>query len=96
MKFAKRFHEMRKKVAEFEVKYGLVQAFGCIDGTHIPIKRPTINSQDYFSYKMYFSLNVQAVCDYRGQFMDVDCRWPGSVHRCMMQKYLLIQASTKN
>ena len=80
MKFAKRFHEMRKKVAEFEVKYGLVQAFGCIDGTHIPIKRPTINSQDYFSYKMYFSLNVQAVCDYRGQFMDVDCRWPGSVH----------------
>ena len=73
-------NEMRKKVAEFEVKYGLVQAFGCVDGTHIPIKRPTINSQDYFSYKMYFSLNVQAICDCRGQFMDVDCRWPVSVH----------------
>ena len=35
--------EMWKKVAEFEVKCGLVQAFGCIDGTHISIKRPTIN-----------------------------------------------------
>ena len=33
-------NEMRKKVAEFEVKYGLVQVFGCIDGTHILIKRP--------------------------------------------------------
>jgi hypothetical protein len=72
--------QMREKIAEFEAKYGLVQAFGCIDGTHIPIKRPQENSQDYFCYKGFFSLNVQAVCDYRGHFMDVDCRWPGSVH----------------
>ena len=49
-------NEMRKTVAEFEVKYGQVQAFGCIDGTHIPLKKPTINSQDYLSYKMYTSL----------------------------------------
>ena len=72
--------QMREKVAEFEAKYKCSQAFGCIDGTHIPIKRPQENSQDYYCYKGFFSLNVQAVCDYRGQFMDVDCRWPGSVH----------------
>ncbi|XP_028412532.1 protein ALP1-like [Dendronephthya gigantea] len=72
--------QMRKKVAEFEAKYGCIQAFGCIDGTHVAIKRPTENSQDYYCYKGFFSLNVQGVCDYRGQFMDVDCRWPGSVH----------------
>ena len=72
--------QMREKIAEFEAKYGFIQAFGCIDGTHIPIKRPQENSQDYYCYKGFFSLNVQAVCDYRGQFMDVDCRWPGSVH----------------
>lgn len=28
--------EMRTKVSEFEIKYGMVQAFGCIDGTHDP------------------------------------------------------------
>lgn len=56
------------------------QAFGCIDGTHIPILRPIEHSQDYFCYKQYFSFNVQAVCDFRGIFKDVDCRWPGSVH----------------
>lgn len=28
--------EMRTKIAQFETKFGIVQAFGCIDGTHIP------------------------------------------------------------
>ncbi len=72
--------EMRRKVAEFEGKYGMTQAFGCIDGTHAAIRKPLEHSQDFYSYKGYHSLNVQAVCDYRGMFMDVDCRWPGSVH----------------
>ena len=72
--------EMRNKVSEFETKFAMIQAFGCIDGTHIPIKRPIVDSQDYFNYKQFFSLNVQAVCDFRGIFMDVDCRWPGCVH----------------
>ena len=71
---------MRKKILEFEVMFGMPQGFGCIDGTHIPILRPIDNSQDYFCYKMFFSLNVQAICDYRGLFMDDGCRWPGSVH----------------
>ena len=72
--------EMMEKVAEFESKYGMVQAFGCIDGTHIPISCPNENNQDYFCYKQFYSLSVQAVCDYKGTFMDIDCRWPGSVH----------------
>lgn len=72
--------KMREKVSEFEMRFGLSQAFGCIDGTHIPIKRPVKNSQDYFSYKQYFSLKVQAICDSKGYFMDVECKWPGSVH----------------
>ncbi len=38
--------EMRQKVSEFEAKYGMMQAFGCIDGTHIPILCPKENSQD--------------------------------------------------
>ena len=38
--------EMIRKVSEFELKFGMIQAFGCIDGTHIPLKTPMINSQD--------------------------------------------------
>ena len=58
----------------------MIQAFGCIDGTHIPIKCPLESSQDFFCYKHYYSLNAQAVCNYKDSFMDVECRWPGSVH----------------
>ena len=65
---------MREKVSEFGVKFGITQAFGCIDDTHIPIKCPLENSQDYFCYKQYYSLHVQGVCDYKGMFMDVECR----------------------
>ena len=56
------------------------QCFGCVDRTHIPISSPSENSQDYFCCKQFHSLNVQAVCDFRGLFMDIECRWPGSVH----------------
>ena len=73
-------NEMRKKVAGFESKFGMQQAFGCVDGTHILITAPSENRQDYYCYKGFHSLNVQAVCDYKGTFMDVECRWPSSVH----------------
>ena len=72
--------EMKEKIAKTEMKFGMPQAFGFIDGTHIPIKRPSNSSQDYFNYKGFHSVSVQAVCDYRGMFLDVDCRWPGSLH----------------
>ena len=72
--------EMRQVTSEFEAKFGMPQAFGCVDGTHVEIKRPSSNSQEYFNYKQFFSLSVQAVCDFQGRFMDGVCKWPGSVH----------------
>ena len=72
--------EMKEKISEFETKFGMTQAFGCIDGTHIPIACPAEHSHDYFCYKQFHSLNLQALCDYKGAFMDVECKWPGSVH----------------
>ena len=88
--------EMIRKVSEFELKFGMIQAFGCIDGTHIPLKTPRINSQDYFNYKQFYSINVQAVCDSSGLFMDIDCRWPGSVHDAKVFASSKINKKLKN
>ena len=56
--------EIMKIVTEMENKFGFPQAFGCVDGTHIPILSPNENPHDYFCYKMKYTLNVQALCDY--------------------------------
>ena len=87
---------MRKKISEFETKYGMTQAFGCIDGTHIPISCPNKHSQDYYNYKQFYSLHVQAVCDFKGTFMDVECMWPGSVHNAKVFANSLINKQLCN
>ncbi len=59
--------------SKFEEKFGFSMAFGCIDGTHIPVRQPTENDHDYLCYKMKYLINVQVVCDHEGMFLDVDC-----------------------
>ncbi|XP_065675805.1 uncharacterized protein LOC136092012 [Hydra vulgaris] len=63
---------MTKLISKFEVKFGMIQAFGGIDGIHVELNRPLKNAQDYFCYKQYFSLNVQVVCNSKGYFIDVN------------------------
>ena len=53
---------------------------GCVDGTHITIKRPSENAHDYFSYKQSYSINCQAICNAFGEFINVEIKSPGSVH----------------
>ena len=66
LRLQKNQNEMNQRCLEFEVKYGMPQAFGYFDGTHAPIKRPTENSQGYFCYKMFYSLNVQRIFNFSG------------------------------
>ena len=68
--------EMMELVSKMENKFGVLLAFGCVDGTQIPILSPRENPHDYLSYKMEHTLNIQMVCNYKGTFLHVDVRWP--------------------
>ena len=80
IKFPSSKDEVKTATTTFLKKFGFPQVIGCVDGTHIPIKRPVSNAQDFFSYKMAYTINCQVICDHNGQFIDIDIKWPGSIH----------------
>ena len=80
IKFPLTTEEIKGAALEFEKKFHFPQVIGCIDGTHIPIRKPQEDPHDFFCYKMKYSLNCQAVCNEKGLFLDVEIQWPGSVH----------------
>lgn len=55
------------------------KVFGCLDGTHIAIPGP-LSDNSYYNRKGFHSIQVQAICNSRQEFIDVFCGWPGSVH----------------
>ena len=72
-------HDITEANSYFLQKPGFHQVIGCINVSHIPIKQPSENACDYFSYKMTHTINCQAVCDAFGKLINVDVTWPGSL-----------------
>lgn len=52
---------------------------GCVDGTHIQIPGP-IADDSYYTRKGIHAVQLQAVCNYKMEFIDIFCGWPGSAH----------------
>ena len=55
-------------------------AVGAIDGCHIRVKPPAADGACYFNRKLFHSIQMQAICDHRGRFIDVFVGFTGSVH----------------
>jgi len=51
IRFPKSKEEVSTTIASFAERFGFPQVIGCVDGTHTPIKQPSENAHDYFSYK---------------------------------------------
>ena len=65
---------------EFQQMGDFPSVLGCIDCTHIPIKKPSENAANFYCRKGFYSLNVQLVTDSRLRIRNVVCRWGGSTH----------------
>lgn len=61
-------------------------AVGAIDGCHIRIKPPAADGACYFNRKLFHSVQMQAICDDKGRFIDVFVGYTGSVHDARVLK----------
>ena len=59
---------------------------GTIDGSHIRIIRPHNYSTDYYNFKGYYSVLLQAVCDGNCKFLSLSCGHPRSIHDATMMR----------
>ncbi|KAK0152014.1 putative nuclease HARBI1 [Merluccius polli] len=69
----------------------VIIAVGAIDGCHVRMKPPSLHRLDYLNYKGFYSINMQAICDSTGKFLDIFVGYPGSVHdtRILKKQFLL-------
>ena len=76
--FSQNLHETKRDFMNYS---RIPSIIGAIDGTHVPIISPGGDNAELFRCrKGYFSINVQCVCDSKGNFTDIVCRWPGATH----------------
>lgn len=79
-----KFPEERQQQQQIKRKYYNIARFpnilGCVDGTHVAIKRPLINEVVYVNRKQYHSINCQVIVDADFRFLDLVAKWPGASH----------------
>ena len=71
--------ELDRVMIDFEALCGLPCCGGALDGTFMPMKKPSEFGDTYFCYKKFIAIIVLACVDARGIFTYVNAGRPGSV-----------------
>ena len=66
--------------SNFYNSHGFPQCIGAANGTHLRVKRQSLNASHFINRKGKQTLNIQASPDYSYCFFDVAIQWSGSVH----------------
>ena len=80
----------------FQLRWGMLQCIGSIDGCHIPILPPVLNHTDYYNRKGWYSIILQAIVDPEYLFQDICVGCSGSVHDACVFKNSGIYKKLKN
>lgn len=88
--------EIAKKIEGFSEISKVPNVVAAIDGSHIPIKKPCINHEDYFNRKHFYSYLVQGVVDADGLFLSIATGFPGSLHDARMLRLSEFHRAAEN
>ncbi|XP_064465338.1 uncharacterized protein LOC135376803 [Ornithodoros turicata] len=72
--------EMQHGFATLSGSSRFMRFVGAIDGCHVRVLAPEALHDDYINRKRFYSVQLQAVCDHEGTFLDIFAGYPGSVH----------------
>lgn len=61
-----------KNSEEFERLWNFPNCIGCIDGKHVRVRCPKNTGSQFYNYKQYFSIHLQAICDAKYKFIAID------------------------
>ena len=73
-RWIKMFESIVETKTAFHEMAGFPGAVGCIDCTHVRIRRPKENAENFINRKGFFSINVQVVCDHKLHIVYIVCR----------------------
>ena len=80
IKFPSTLQEKKNSIDSFAGRSSLPNVIAAIDGTHIRIKAPKENQEDYFSRYHQYDVVCQGVVDGHTRFLDIVAGFPGSMH----------------
>ncbi|XP_032690812.1 putative nuclease HARBI1 [Odontomachus brunneus] len=81
-------NEKRAALKErFQKERNFKGVIGCIDCTHVAIVRPTHHEESYLNHKGFHSINVQAIASHDLEILNINARFPGSVHDNFIWRY---------
>ncbi|XP_068716991.1 putative nuclease HARBI1 [Montipora capricornis] len=84
IKFPKTETETSQAIQKFQDISHFPQVVGAFDGSHIPIKAPKEDPNDYVNRKSFHSIVLQGVADANGKFLHVSTGYAGSIHNARM------------
>ena len=80
IKFPKTEAETRQSIQEFQDISRFPQVVGALDGSHIPIRAPKEDPNEYVNRKSFHSIVLQGVAGANGKFLHVSTGYAGSIH----------------
>jgi len=71
---------MKQISIDFESLHGIPYILGAIDGSHIPIIAPKVDSTSYYCRIFFNLILLQGVVDAQYKFWNYDFGWAGSIY----------------